>query len=140
MTAPDHGPPGGVPMHDVLLAAVTQQTDRLATAAIELKESYRFSRRLRVTLIIGLVMLALQLVSGVVLIIFAEQNHSLSSTINDCTSPQGKCAQRGKQQTGVAIAQIVARNVEGMIIVNECARDTTTDHELESCVKRHLPR
>lgn len=147
MTTPDPS----VPLHDALLAALNQQTDRLATAATdaalaataaatELRESYHFSRRLKVTLAIGLVMLLLQLVSGVVLIFFAAQNHSLAATISDCTSPQGECAQRGQQQTGVAIGQIVARSIAGFIVVSECNRHTSTDRELESCVQQRLPR
>lgn len=144
-------PDPSVPLHDALLAALNQQTDRLATAATdaaraataaatELRESYHFSRRLKVTLALGLVMLLLQLVSGGVLIFFAAQNHSLAATINDCTSPQGECAQRGQQQTGVAIGQIVARSIAGFIVVSECSRHTTTDQELESCVQQRLPR
>lgn len=136
-TEPD---PGAVPMHDALLARLTLETNRLATSAADLRETYHFSRRLKVTLAIGLVMLLLQLLSGCVLIFFAAQNHALSATINDCTSPQGECAKRGHEQTGVAIAQIVARDVAGMITVLECNRVSTTDRELESCVNRRLPR
>ena len=78
--------------------------------------------------------------------LLAAQNHQNGTrtsdavaAIKDCTDPTGHCYQQGQRQTAQAVAQIIARDVEGFLVVTECSRVTTTDAELEKCVQRRLP-
>jgi hypothetical protein len=140
-------PEESLPLHDTLLAAAAQQLtvantllEKVDASARELKESYQLTRRLKMTIALGLVLMLLQVGQGIAVVVTVLRTSQVVSTIKDCTDPHGKCAQRGQTQTGQAIAQIISRDVEGFIVVTECARRYGTDGALESCVTRHLPQ
>lgn len=105
MTRPAEPP---VPPHDALIAGLAVQADKLAVAAADLRESYRFSRQLKVILAIGVaVIIGMGVMLGLLLNL-AASNHENGTVIRDCITPTGKCYQRSQDATARAIAEIVA--------------------------------
>src|SRR4051794_17441499 len=81
------------PMHEVLLAAVAQQTsalvvqaEHLANAATELKGAYRFSRQLKVIFATAATAMMLLLGLGVGLIVLATQNHDTGTQTREAVA------------------------------------------------------
>lgn len=120
-------------MHDALLAAVIQQVhaandsaQHLTAAALELKESYKFSRRLKAILAIGAGVMALLLLLLTVQVIITFDNHSLAAKIDSCTnpgskdSPPGKCYADGSARSQAAVAAIVALDLKNAEMVAVC--------------------
>lgn len=127
-TPPESPLTPGVPMHDALLAAVIQQVqaanlsaEHLTTAAKELKESYKFSRRLKAIIAIGTGVLALLLALLVTQVIISARNHELASRIKSCTDPAGECYKQGSARTNKAVQAIVASDVRAFEAVQVCA-------------------
>lgn len=122
-----------------LVAGLAVQANNLAEAARDLKESYRFSRALKVIIGIGFFMLA-----G--LTVIALQNWSNgaavrtnTASIRDCTSPGGGCYERSRKTTSEAVAQIVAAVNEHTDLVFvatlECShRLHRSDAAFETCL------
>lgn len=122
-----------------MIAGLAIQANQLTDAASQLRETYRFSRQLKVIFVIGFLMLA-----G--LIVIALQNRANgatartnTATIKDCTTPGGDCYQRGQQTTGAAVSQIVAQvNAHTnlvLIATLECSKPHTTNPELAACLR-----
>lgn len=87
--------------NEALLAGLAAHAVELEKTAKELRESYRFSRWLKSTIAIGVVLIA-----G--LVVVALLNLSNGGAIRSCTTPGGACYQRGQHTTSTAVAQIVA--------------------------------
>lgn len=120
------------PMHDALLAAVAKQSasaaqsaDKLAEAAGELKNAFQFTRRMKVTMLIGGVALALLLALCTGLVILAIGNHQVIDTIKDCTTTQGRCFRDSAARTGAAVALINAEDIRGFEAVQVCSSSSS---------------
>lgn len=98
-----------------LVAGLAVQANNLAEAARDLKESYRFSRTLKVVVAVGFLMLA-----GLTVVALQNRSNGATTrqsvaatqesiaTIRDCTTPGGDCYERSRRTTGEAVAQIVS--------------------------------
>lgn len=63
-----------------------------------------------------------------------SQNGSIARRIADCTTSGGQCYEDGQRRTGTAIQEIILGN----IYIQQCAKVTQTDAELEQCVIRRM--
>lgn len=143
MTAPSTEP---TELTTALVAGLAIQANQLTDAAKELRETYRFSRTLRILVGIGFCLL-------VALTVIALQNRANGSAardssdaaqrsiaaIKDCTTPGGICYERGQAGTGEAVAQIVAAvNAHTNLVfiaTLQCSKPHQTNAELAACLR-----
>lgn len=126
-------------MDPALLAGATVQARELRDAALALRETYRFSRWMKVTLILGALMLAANGVMLGILISLANTNRANGDAIRSCTTPTGDCYQRGQETTGRAVAEIVAQvnaHTDLVFIATlECSQRNLSDAAFEQCLQ-----
>lgn len=131
---------------EALLAGLAARAGELSQEAHNLRESYRFSRILKVTVGIGVLLLGLNAVLLALLLSVAHTNrHNTAASqqntaaIRDCTTPDGRCYQRGQQATANAIAQIVAGvNAHTNLVLLatlDCSRPRMSNPQMAACLK-----
>lgn len=110
--------------------------NRLAESVDKLSRQTRNRSRI----ILAAVTLLTVLVGGIGVI--AVQNRQTNTLIKDCTVASGKCRQESQKATSAAITKITDGTVDGVVavvvIVQECARITRTDNDLEACVAKRI--
>lgn len=114
------------PMHDALLAALSQNSEKLAVAATELKESFHFTRRMKVTLVCAGVIAVLLLFAVVGMVFISLTNRQVLDTIKDCTNKTGQCARQGQQSQAAAVALILQEETRAFEIVTVCSSSPST--------------
>jgi len=132
-------PDDPTPSHDAIIAGLAVQARNLASAAEDLRQTYRFSRQLKVILAIGaLVIVGIGVMLGL-LVSIANDNHDNGVVIRDCTTPTGRCYQRGQDATAKAIAVIVAEiNAHTDLVflaTLECSRRPLSDAAFDACLR-----
>lgn len=124
---------------EALLAGLASRAGELSEEAHRLRDSYRFSRWLKVTIGIGVLMLAANGVMLGILISLAHTNQANGAAIRSCTTPTGDCYQRGQETTGKAVAEIVAQvntHTDFVFIATlECSRKPLSDAAFERCLR-----
>lgn len=117
------------------LGPIGTALETLATEATKLRAEVAAAERKRKffqLLLVGFVVALLVVVSGEWLSI--AQGHRTGDRIESCTTPGGECYQRGQQQTGRAIGQLISAQES----IAECEKSTSTAVELRSCVAAKL--
>lgn len=122
---------------DRLAAAVAELATAQSKAAEASTEALRRRTRLERLVLAALLLVAVG--SGVggwelwQLHDTSASNRTVLNLVRDCTDPSGKCAQRGQQQTGKAVATIR----DGQVIAAWCALHSPTLPAARACVVAH---
>lgn len=115
-----------------LIAGLAIEADKLADAALHLREAFRFSRQLKFIIAGFLILLA-----GLIWV--ALVNLSNGAAIRSCTTPTGDCYTRSQQQTSRAVAEIVsavnAHTDQLVIATLQCSRTPLTDAQFAACLR-----
>lgn len=138
MSQPSDQPPE-TELSTALIAGLAVQAGKLTDAAENLRAAYRFSRQMRFIILVAFLMI-------VGLVVIALQNNAngkatrdATATIQDCTTPGGRCYDRGQNSTGQAVAQIVAEvnaHTDLVFIATlECSRRNLPDRAFEACLR-----
>jgi hypothetical protein len=127
---------------DALLAGLAARAGELSTAAEHLREAYRFSRVLKAVVGVAVVVLVGIVVIAVLQLRVSSENRRTGQLIAGCTTPGGKCYERGQAQTASAVAAIVAlideRVRTDLAAAHACAA-AHTDAAFAACMARKLP-
>lgn len=103
--------------------SAADRESRATEAAAARAEARRAARRQTVLLgVIGL-LVALVATLSIYSRIASNQSRSLIKTIESCTTVDGECAKQGREQTGAALARLIAIQVE----IQACGRDPKLD-------------
>lgn len=131
--------PEPMELSTALIAGLALQANQLTAAAEHLRESFRFSRQLKVIiggfalLVVGLIAIASLTLSN------SHTTKTATATIKDCTIPGGDCYQRATRTTQAAVEQIVAgvnAHTDLVVIATlECSRRPMSDRAFVACLR-----
>lgn len=107
----------------------------------ELTSAENLHRR-RGRVLVALALAALLVLAGTCVVLLVQSRERgmairrVLSQVESCTTPGSACYDQNKRDQDAAIEKLLRSN----IVIVECARQTTTDSQLESCVRQRLNR
>lgn len=126
--------------HDALIAGLAVKATELEQAAEDLRVAYRFSRQLKVILVIGLVLMSVLVYNSFTNRATLRGVKQSNALILSCTDPKGACAKAGAASQASAVGQIIAAvnaHTDLVFIATiECSQNTPFKQKtFEDCMK-----